>query len=862
MAINFPSNPTNAQEITEGNVTYVYNATKGYWESSEVSSGASIDVLADMTALIAKTGMSNGDQAFVTGNNNLYIYSGTGWYKIATVQNDSPSAISGVDGSYSLAIDGTPTVITAVSSDPEGFPLTWSYSTSGLGSIATVSQADNVFTITPSTNDANIGTFTLTINATDGVNGAVSANTSITLEFIIANSNYTTLLATAVDTSDNNNITDSSSNNHTITVTGDAHAGTFSPYRHGGYSTYFDGSSDYIQVPAGAFALSTGDFTIETWVYFNSITTGAVSDNTQYTIYDARVASTGTDHFIVITTSGDVRIRMNGIRTIELDETLESGKWYHLALVNSSGTVTLFLNGTANATTFTTSANLSIGAAVEIGGSSTFSGYLLNGYLRDFRVVIGTAVYTSTFTPPTEPLTAITNTSLLTCHLPYFKDGSSNAHAITVYGNTSTKPFGPYDYYNVYSASDNGGSVSMPNDNEYLYVPHSSTLKPSGTDPFCVSFWYYPTTSPGTDRQLVGDFQVVSYPSNCPGWDILYQTSGAINARWGYPNYADTGSGITNNIPIINAWNHIVFCRSGGNLSLFLNGKRCNTFTSNISISASGLANFYVGYAGEASGSAMNTAMGTIADFKYEVGTSQFDATASTITVPTAPQSTTNSVLHVKGTDASIIDKSQSSNLKLFGNTTGSTTQIKFADTKSMYFDGTGDYIRIGNNKDTLDGFINNNEIMTVEGWVYPTLSRAGSNIYQSPCILNIGSTYFHLGLNNLTPFFYWWTGAANSFSASNPITLNAWSHIALVLDANTGSNNLKLYVNGNLDGQGTFGGISWASSSQGDEVRIGIGNNADANSYFPGYIQDLRITKGLARYTGNFTPPTIPLKG
>ena len=152
MAINFPDNPSNAQEVTEGNVTYVYNATKGYWESSEVSSlatksttdlsegtnlyytdarvdariaaAASIDVLADMAALIAKTGMSNGDQAFVTGNNNLYIYSGTGWYKVATVQNDAPSAITGVNGTYELAIDGTATTITAVSTDPEGFPLT------------------------------------------------------------------------------------------------------------------------------------------------------------------------------------------------------------------------------------------------------------------------------------------------------------------------------------------------------------------------------------------------------------------------------------------------------------------------------------------------------------------------------------------------------------------------------------------------------------------------------------------------------------------------------------------------------------------------------------------------------------------
>ena len=77
--------------------------------------------------------------------------------------------------------------------------MTWSYSTSGLGSIATVSNVDNVFTITPSTTEAYAGTFTLTINATDGVNGAVSTSTSLTLNFIftVTDSNYTTLLATA-----------------------------------------------------------------------------------------------------------------------------------------------------------------------------------------------------------------------------------------------------------------------------------------------------------------------------------------------------------------------------------------------------------------------------------------------------------------------------------------------------------------------------------------------------------------------------------------------------------------------------------------------------------------------------------------
>ena len=124
------------------------------------------------------SGSTPGNTAFVVATNKLYIWSGVGWYLIATVTNASPTAITGVDGSYSLAIDGTATTITAVSTDPEGFPLTWSYAVSSgsLGSTATVAQADNVFTITPSTNTANAGTFSLTFSVTDGINGVVSCS--------------------------------------------------------------------------------------------------------------------------------------------------------------------------------------------------------------------------------------------------------------------------------------------------------------------------------------------------------------------------------------------------------------------------------------------------------------------------------------------------------------------------------------------------------------------------------------------------------------------------------------------------------------------------------------------------------------
>ena len=132
------------------------------------------------------TNLTAGDMAFVNSNNTLFITNGTAWFGIALTQ-DPPNAISNVQSSYSLSNDGTATVITANSSDPEGFPLTWSFETSSISGasvsdVATITQNNNVFTITPSTDSADVGEFTLTITASDGVS-SVSVNTNISLAF-------------------------------------------------------------------------------------------------------------------------------------------------------------------------------------------------------------------------------------------------------------------------------------------------------------------------------------------------------------------------------------------------------------------------------------------------------------------------------------------------------------------------------------------------------------------------------------------------------------------------------------------------------------------------------------------------------
>ena len=105
--------------------------------------------------------------------------------KLQQLKTFNLDSISGVESSYALANDGTATAITAVSEDPEGFPLTWSYAvtTGSLGNTATVSQTDNVFTITPSTDEANAGEFSITFSVTDEATGVVSAVSAFTLSF-------------------------------------------------------------------------------------------------------------------------------------------------------------------------------------------------------------------------------------------------------------------------------------------------------------------------------------------------------------------------------------------------------------------------------------------------------------------------------------------------------------------------------------------------------------------------------------------------------------------------------------------------------------------------------------------------------
>lgn len=877
-------------------------------------------------AELPASGTTPGNTAFVVATNRLYIWSGVGWYLIATVTNASPTAITDVNSTYDLAIDGTATTITAVSTDPEGFALTWSYVGSA-GSKATVAQADNVFTITPSTDPANAGTFSLTFRVTDGLNGVVSAVSAFTLSFIVTNSRYTISSVKATATGSNQTFDDASASNHTTTVANDVTASTFSPYRQGGYSLKTDGSNDYITIPQTTDTDLTGDFTVECWVYFND-TAGAngfigkwSSGALGWTLYY----------------SGDFAFytSQNGSSLVSLNFTFGAatvGQWYHLAVSRTGSTISTYVNGTRTNTS-TDSNNCTVNTTLTVGSDGTaLSTWSFDGYMRDVRIVNGTGLYTGTsITVPTEPLTAVTNTKFLLGDLPYFKDQSASNHTITVGGDASLKPFSLFDV-GVYSEASHGASAYFDGTGDSLSIPNS------------------------TDHDLPGDFTIECWVrfnelkdcgifnkngSGALAWNLYYRPSSGFKFWTGYSGSSgnDTSFGKT---AVVDEWYHVAICRegtTGNNLSLYVNGVRYANIADNYSMTSTGT--LYLGVDAQAPSWALN---GYISDARIVKGTALYSG--ATYTVPTAPlttsvaysamaigvsnafsnaytlsgavsggNATVNMAIgqtvnftvnasghpfHIRVSDGganvstpaatgqgatsgvvswtpntagtyyyqcgihagmigtinvsesgvkflfnpetSISDLSQSSAIKCFGDAATSTSQVKFAGTKSIYGDGSGDYVKMPIEPIGTDDF-------TVEAWVYPTsmgsyaTAISGATIGGGLGVVMRIDRWF-IGNNSTNQMF---TSAANKF------VVNQWQHIAMTREGTS----LRLFYNGTLFDSGT----NSYNLNQTDYVLYAAYTDGSYLT-FGGYIQDVRITKGLARYTATFTPPTAELKG
>ena len=617
----------------------------------------------------------------------------------------------------------------------------------------------------------------------------------------------------------NNTFLDSSTNNFTITRNGNTTQGTFSPYG-SNWSNYFDGSSYLNAGTNAAFSVGTGDFTIELWVFptaFSGTYTGYFTTRTGGQGFDIQI----------LNSSATLMLGNNTGAVISANNVLSLNTWQHICAVRSGSTNSLYVNGTRVATG-TDSTNFTDTGA-KVGSSGPSGGNNGVGYISNVRLVKGTAVYnpsSTTITVPTTPLTAISGTSILTCQSNRFIDNSTNAFTITVNGSPSVQRFSPFSPSTAYSTSVIGGSGYFDGSGDYLLTPSTGQFAPSGN--FTISFWYYPTS-------LANYYSLVGNYTTNTSTDWLIETWGDGTIKFyldgGTPRITSSSGTIK-----IGQWYYISLNRSGTTVTAYVNGTSQGTYTLSGTLGTTSKA-INIG------GAASDYTSGYISDVKLIDG-------SSVTTIPTAPQTaTTGTTLLLNFTNASILDNAMMNDLETVGNAQISTSVKKYG-TGSIYLDGTGDYLTCNNPASNIYQFGTGD--FTVEFWAYLTNSSNDNGPIFDTRSSSSNGLLIRQGngaggiANRIDAVI---TGSATA--SSGTITFNTWNHIAVVRSSGT----LKVYYNGT---GGT--GVSATGNITGTNAYIGAFYDA-LSINIAGYFDDLRITKGVARYTANFTPPTSQLQ-
>ena len=772
-----------------------------------------------------------------------------GIYPVYIINTDSGSTAIFIPGYISSA---EPAWVTSAGSlnESQDELSAWSYSLSATGdapityalaggsSLPTgVSLAANgLISGTITSPSGNTTTYTFSVIATDAQNQDSTRQftaTTTTGEGVLFANNVLLIHADGTNNQNNHHFLDSSNNNFTITRANNATQGTFSPFSQTGWSGYFDGSSYLNAGTTASNFLCTGSAngitaTFEAWVNPTAYNTGASM------WMFSPVQSKGATYFNFGVASGKVRFYWydGGYNNVESTSTSDVplNTWTHIAVTISGSTIKIYVNGVLNTTSATYTGvsaaglNQNDNIGVEANQPTYFSGYISNYRLNN------TVVYSSAFTPSTTSLTAISGTRLLTCQSNRFIDNSTNAFAITVTGTPTIQAFSPFAPTVAYSTANVGGSGYFDGTSDYLNIA-TSTAFGFGTGDFTIEFW---TLWGGTLNSLNGGTFIELRSAVASEATVIYISTSGVISFYDGPANVEVSSGVT----ITKQWTHIAVARASGVWRIFVNGTLAASRTSSSDLGSTKPC--LIGQGINGSTTAYN---GYISNLRVVKGTAVY---TSAFTPPTAPLTNiANTSLLCNFTNAGIFDQTAKNILETVGDAKVSTAQYKYG-TGSMYFDGSGDYLTVRDNPMMQMGSGN----FTIEFWWYPN-SIAG---YQTPYDKGYnGSSGLVLQTGNGDGRIIVYASGSAVVTSNTAVTVNNWTHMALVRN----STSLTLYQNGVSVGSATN------STNFSNTSITGIGGNVSGAIGYPinGYIDDLRITKGYARYTSTFTPPTSALK-
>lgn len=767
--------------------------------------------------------------------------SGDGWYIGRRWDGGGTTAFTGYISGFRFVV-GTavytsafapPGLLTAI---PNTVLLTAQYPTLSDGSsnnfqvngvnnlaVSNFSPFAGVQPLNPALGNGANGVWTL-----DQMTSAMASNTWPAFDPFY-NSNGLLINGTGTNGATNSTFLDSSGNGFAVTLNGETAQGDFTPFDPNGWGMYVNNAANYIN-NVGTSAninLGAGDFCIEGFFF---ITTNATS---------LALVSKGASSILgyVVWISGGLLTATIASTVITGVTTISAGEWHHFAFVRSgtaTGNIKLYLDGVLEAQSATgITTNFSDTATFNIGKDRTGGTVYFYGYLSNIRMVKGAPVYTSNFTPPAAPLAPIANTQLLTLQDNYFVDNSTNAFPLTLVGTPAIVPRGPFSLKQVFSPAAIGGSAFFDGAGDFLTLPSNAAFG-FGTGDFKLETWFYATAvskAAGTIfdfRANTGATSQVKPTLYLNTSTLTYFTANAVRI---------TSAGIAPN-----QWYYVSLERVSGVTRMYLNGAQVGSnytdtndygTTSDVVIGESGYNRTVDGYfPGYLAATKITKGSTVSALLNYENSGILSTVGANGYTTGGFSVSTAQS----KWGGGSLVCSNSSGvrNLMLIP----ANPNIELLTTTT-----TGDY--------------------TIEFWIYPlnfTVTTSNGLILSKDAVAstNYGQYTFRVNSGgNILFSLGVATGAVTiqTLTGNIPLTLNAWNHVAGVKYLST----LYLFVNGRIAATATS---TVTPVYVGRPLWINGQGGAVTNDGFNGYLNDIRITQGYARYLGEFQPPTSALQG
>ena len=618
----------------------------------------------------------------------------------------------------------------------------------------------------------------------------------------------------------------------------------------------FDGNDGIRTATNSSYKINSSDFTIEVWLKCTQFSgTQVFLDSRSGSTQNTPVISIGADGIIRGANVGSSNNQGGPYYEILGTVTpIMENKWYHVAWTRAGGTNRLFLNGSLESSA-TDGTNWNGGPGYfEIGAAVHQTNYGLRGSMSNLRITIGQALYTSTFTPSTEALTT-TSQGATESNVKFLGLNSYSEFA-------TTKMISGWDYSSTWGNPK--PTRSNPFDEKYSFDFDGTDdwLFYNDRPPYPLRDWYdqaytveYWIKADSFGKSANGGTNVIgSQTETSTGelWSFGPIETGEVQFYYWNGSIVKMMSGRTLST---GKWYHLAFVFDGSNnLKIFVNGKLEKSESkqgyptgSSHHISVGRVTNNTSG------GSFFNGKISNLRITHSAVYTTDFSPAFDPISA--LPDTKLLALgQDWDGTSAvmpNVDGVFNGSGFTSFGGGPAVSTEDPFDITNgySVDFDGN-DYLTIEDSTDFDLAAVD----FTIECWYRPRTNpgwvglmaqwpNGDYNVTNSWTFEPVGSTLS----------FYYCNTAGNLYSATAPGSLqtNQWQHCAVTRSGNT----INVWLNGSKGSDHTIVG-----TMQNSTVNVDIGGNVAGDGYVDGQISNLRLTKGQALYTSNFTPSSTPL--